>query len=347
MLRRIPTTLLVCLAVCLTAIMATYVSAAGPDEPLEVLLKPDPTSTPIPVAQTAKSRATITKNSSKQAVWLCPPAMGISKCKPQMTCMPYIPMQGCILPSTRVGQWDMSVQAFFARTRGKIQWPKNNWWNWAYWRDVDFNDDLQLPAHKTLAQFTAKYQFRPNWAIRYSVMSAEFNGGGQPTNNYGFYFGNQFFSYGQQLNSKWQHTYQRLGVVYDAVRTCNAAVAVFADWVHADDRIDVNCATCGWQTSTFSKGTDSAMVGLEFQRCLKTMANGGTFSCDNKAGVIFLDDVEGWDVQAGARYSIPLNYGRWGYMKGGYRLVDLKKNQADFLFNNTLEGGYMEFGFIF
>jgi hypothetical protein len=88
-------------------------------------------------------------------------------------------------------------------------------------------------------------------------------------------------------------------------------------------------------------------VGLELQRCIKTAANGGTFSFDHKAGVIFLDDVEGWDVQAGARYSIPLNYGRWGYMKGGYRYVEIKKSQSDYAFKHALEGGYMEFGFIF
>ena len=51
--------------------------------------------------------------------------------------------------------------------------------------------------------------------------------------------------------------------------------------------------------------------------------------------------------QAGARYSIPLNCGRWGYFKGGYRSVDIKKGEPKLVFNQALEGGFMEFGFIF
>ena len=45
--------------------------------------------------------------------------------------------------------------------------------------------------------------------------------------------------------------------------------------------------------------------------------------------------------------AIPLNAGRSGYVKAGYRLVELKKSQNDFLLKDALEGGYMEFGFIF
>jgi hypothetical protein len=89
------------------------------------------------------------------------------------------------------------------------------------------------------------------------------------------------------------------------------------------------------------------MAGMEFQRCFKTAPNGGTLSWDCKAGGIFLDDTVGGDVEAGARYSIPLNCGRSGYVKGGYRFVDLKKTQYDFVFKNTLSGGFIEGGFIF
>ncbi len=356
MLRRIPSTPLVCLAVFLLTCLATASWAAGQSEPLEILLKPDNNSQQLPVAQTAKSRTGVTKHSAKSAVWFCPPYGGISKVKPMPAfCPPMMPMgmPPCILPTARQGQWDMSVQVFFARTRGKIQWPRYSWLMgganyWGY-EGADFNDDLALPKHKVIPEFTAKYQFRPNWGIRYSILADEFNGGGETStsNWWGFWFGNQFFGWGQPVQSKWKHTYSRLGLVYDAVKNCSGSVSVFANWVHTDDRIDVGCSFCGFQTATFSKGGDSAMAGLELQRCLKTAANGGTLSCDTKAGVIFLDDVEGYDVQAGARYSVPLNSGRWGYLKGGYRVVELKKGQSDYIFNHALEGGYMEFGFIF
>ncbi len=350
MLRRIPVTPLVCLVILVSAVFATSVNAAGPNEPLEVLLKPD-NSTLTPVVQTARSRNTISRHSSKQAVWVCPPPpMGITKVKAIPACAPPMPFNMCILPQPRAGQWDMSAQVFFARSRGKIQWPRQSWYYSYGWnQDVDFNDQLGLPAHQVLAQFTAKYQFRPNWAIRGSLIRSDFNGdgGGQSWNNWGFYFGNQWFTNTWGINTKWEHGYYRLGLVYDAVKNCRAAVSIYADWVHTDDKIGVNCSYCGYQTSVFSKGGDSAMVGLELQKCLATTRNGGTFSLDNKAGVIFFDNVEGWDVQAGAKYSVPLNYGRWGYMKGGYRLIDLKKSQPDLIFNHALEGGFMEFGFIF
>jgi hypothetical protein len=57
--------------------------------------------------------------------------------------------------------------------------------------------------------------------------------------------------------------------------------------------------------------------------------------------------VEGWDIQLGLRYSIPLNCGRAGFASGGYRFISFKKSQPDYLWENTLEGGYLEFGLIF
>ncbi|MBM3301219.1 MAG: hypothetical protein FJY85_14850, partial [Deltaproteobacteria bacterium] len=120
-----------------------------------------------------------------------------------------------------------------------------------------------------------------------------------------------------------------------------------AGWVHVDDKITLGCWACWNWANVFTKSIDAMITGLEFQRCLKTAANGGTFSFDHKANVIFLDDVEGYDLEAAARYSVPLNCGRWGYVKGGYRFVQLKKSQSDLLLSTTLEGGFVEGGFIF
>jgi hypothetical protein len=176
----------------------------------------------------------------------------------------------------------------------------------------------------------------------------EANGGGQPTGYLMFGPSQQYaYGYGQSVSSKYQHAYHRLGLMYDALKSCQATVKIFADWVHAEDRIEVSsCVGCN-QSSIFSKTTDAAATGIEFQKCLKTARNGGTLSCDWKAGAIFLDNVEGWDVQAGAQYAIPMNCGRSGYVKAGYRLVELKKGQNDFLLADAVEGGFMEFGFIF
>ncbi len=78
---------------------------------------------------------------------------------------------------------------------------------------------------------------------------------------------------------------------------------MFVDWVHAEDKITVISSITVGQNSVFSKGTDAVITGLEFQRLMKTTSNGAELSCDCKVGGIFLDDVEGWDAQAGAKYT--------------------------------------------
>lgn len=354
MLRRIPSTPLVCLFILLSTFFVTAAWAAGPDESLEILLKPNQAGgTPVPAAQKVAARpAKMRSDVSQGRVTFVPPA-GITKVKPE--CVPF-PMMGrpmCILPTTRQGQWDISGQVLFARAKGGIQWPRLDqnwgWWGgyWGYARDVDLNDDLQLPSHKEYLEFAIKYQFRPNWAIRYAILGNEINGSGWPQNTMGFVFGYNLYSTGQAIGSKWAHTYQRVTLVYDAVKTCSSNVSVFAGWAHSDDKITVSCFNCGYWNNTFSKSMDNAIAGIELQRCLRTTANGATFSLDCKAAGLFMDNSEGYDVEAGAKYSIPLNTGRWGYAKGGYRVVALKKTENEWLFKNQLEGGFVELGFIF
>jgi hypothetical protein len=352
MLRRIPATPLVCLVLFLSTLLFGAAWAAGPDESLEVLLKPDKQgASHVGATHKATPRQAAKYRRAATPTMIPYPPAGICKVKPA-ACMGFPMAPPCILATPLPRQWELGVQVFFATMKGKIAYPRypqyyySNWWNMD---GADLVDHLQLPKHDPVVEVTAKYQFRPNWAIQYSGLYKEFNGGGQPWDY--FWFGSQwggYFGYGQSIQSKWQHSYQKVGLVYDALRTCSSKVSVFGEWMHADDRIDVGCPTCGYYTSTFSKGMDGASVGMEVRRCLKTISNGGTFSCEYKVAAMFLDNIEGWDVQAGARYSIPLNSGnRWGYLKGGYRLIDLKKSQNDFAFKHALEGGFMEMGFIF
>ncbi len=356
MLRRIPYTLLVCLAIFLSTILGSALWAASPEQSAQMLLAPDKASTPHgPAVQQAKTRPSmVSKAGPLPAMLSCPPPLGITKVRPVIG-LPYGAAPGCILPGPLPGQWEIGAQVFFARVTGKVQWPRYSSYYYGYAGQggddslaADFGDSLMLPKHAAVVEIKARYQFKPNWAARYSVIPFALDGGGLPDFSRQFVFGNFQFTSGLPIQTKWQHAYHRVGLVYDAVRTCSSKVSVFADWVHVDDRIDVNCAPCSFIQQTFSKNTDSSMVGLEVQRCVATTCNGATFSCDYKAGAIFLDDVEGWDVELGGRYSMPLNNAtRWGYMKGGYRLVNLKKSQSDFLLKDSLEGGFMELGFIF
>lgn len=355
MLRRTPSTLLVCLVLFLSTVLINTAWPADPQEALDVLLKPNDAGATADVKRhKAKPRpGYIAVPPPVPFLAPYPPPAGITKVKAPAAC-PVVPYGApCILPQPLPRQWDMSVQFIFARTRGTIAWPRNSWWYTGWWgsgNEADLNDNLGLPAHWTLVQFTARYQFRPNWAVRYSILPFEISGGRGWWDYWSwnqFVFGPLLVTPGLPYNSKWQHQYHRLGLVYDAVKTCSTVLSVFADWVHTEDQISLNCISCGFQTAIFSKGGDSAIAGLELQQCIKTTWNGATLSCDYKAGFIFLDDVQGWDIQLGLKYTIPLGCGRWGYTKGGYRFIDYKKSQPDILFENAIEGGFWEFGFIF
>jgi hypothetical protein len=354
MLRRIPFTPLVSLVIFLSTIILNASWAAGPDESLEILLKPNQSSViAAPAVPKANSRF-ISKVAAPQAAYLCvpPPPPGISKIKSSLSPV-YEFAPPCILPAPRMSQWEMSFGVIFANMGGYIGWPRYSLWYWGWLGNTenrtDFNTGLQLPIYAAWPTFTASYHFRPNWALRYSVLWNQINGGGWPQDYvlFGPQWGGGFF-YGWNIQTIFQHAYHRVGLVYDAIHTCGAKVSVFADWVHTDTKIAAGCPSCGyWYTPTWSNSVNAAMAGLEFQSCIKTAPNGGSLSWDMKAGGIFLDDTVGADVEAAARYSIPLNCGRAGYVKGGYRFVNLKKTQYDFVFNNTLQGGFVEGGFIF
>jgi len=356
MLRRIPSTPLVCLVIFLSTIFLNASWAAAPDESLDILLKPNQgVSAPVTAAHKAKTRAGF-RAAAPAAVVLYPPLppLGITKVKPQGICGPVGPgFSGCILPMPMPGQWEMGVQMIFGRTRGIVAWPRYTpYLAWGSENSVNLNDDLGLPAHAVVPEFTARYQFRPNWSFRYTVIGFQFNGGNGTfqggSNGFGVtYFGNIPLTWGLQVSSQWQHTWQTLELVYDALKTCNSVLSISGGWLHTDDRITANCVQCGYYTGIFSKGGDSGYVAMQLQQCVRTAQNGGSFSLDNKVGAIFGDDAYGWDIQLGGRYSIPLNCGRSGYAKGGYRFVDYKKNQQDFILTNAIEGGFVEFGFIF
>jgi hypothetical protein len=354
MLRRIPFTPLVCLVILVSTCLFNVCWAAGPDESLEILLKPNQTS----AATTRIVQPTKARRTAGASYYGAPPAL-ITKVKPpiQTICSPGFQPPTCILPTPQVGQWQIGAQALFARLRGNISWPNmnQNWWwgyNSGFNNNPSFSDSLQLPGYQVLPAVDARYQFRPRWSVRFWALGNETKGGGWVQDS--FYFGFTQGSYtpylynnGNMITTRWQHGYYQVGLLYDAIKTCNTMLSVFGGWMHTDDRIDAGCINCGWQANTFSKSMDTVSVGLELQKCVMTSSTGGTFSFDNRATAMFADNVTAWDVQLGGRYSIPLNYGRWGYLKGGYRYINQNKNQLDYALNYTIDGGFAELGFIF
>jgi hypothetical protein len=258
----------------------------------------------------------------------------ITKCKPSGcelpgVCMPE-PGIPCILPMRNCRQWEFSVQGFFARTRGKISWPLHP--------TVDFNDGLGLDSHKTLFEYSARYQFRPNWALYYSIMPIELESHYTPVMFPGTIF-----------KSKWENYYQQVGIMYQPIRSCSAAISIYSGWFFNDERLTMDSGDycVANRVRKIDRTRNMVISGIELQKCIRTMCNGGSLSCDSKVGIAYLDGAFGLDVQTGLQYSIPLNCGRWGYAKGGYRLINLKEDRNDSKIDTFLEGWFTELGIVF
>jgi hypothetical protein len=90
-----------------------------------------------------------------------------------------------------------------------------------------------------------------------------------------------------------------------------------------------------------------AMVG-QFEKCLKTTYTKATLSLQCVAAGAFLDDAVGAEAETALKYSIPMNNGRRGFVKGGYRYLTYKKKSSDArMFDIALEGGFLQAGLVF
>ena len=275
-------------------------------------------------------------------------AKPITKCKPPL-CPPMspcgiAPAPPCKLPSRMCGQWELATQVFFARTRGTVRWPAQVLGIPA--TEADLNDDLGIPSHQTLLEYSAYYQIRPTWAVFYSVMPISLEGTTVP--NRTIYFGQIPIPAFIPVNTKWDFLYQRVGLLYQPILTCSASVSIYNSWLFNDQRLKVNNSVCPLSTCTaLDRTRNMVMSGINVQKCIRTMCNGGTLSCDNRIGLGYLDGTFALDVQAGFRFSVPMNCGRWGFARGGYRLINFTENRTDLRFDVGLEGGFVEGGLIF
>ncbi|MGD9818050.1 MAG: hypothetical protein AB7V04_05040 [Desulfomonilaceae bacterium] len=259
-------------------------------------------------------------------------------------------LETCFLPVTRHKGWELEAQALFARTKGKVMfWNSNYGYGWGYGGygyqpNTDFNSQLGLPEHAVVPSFMAKYRFQPRWSMQYSIMPTAFDATTSPDNY--FQFGTMNYSTGQGVKSKWERLYQRIGLVYDPILTRTSRVGVFADYVRLNERLSVyQQGCCG---STFDNDLNMTMAGIEIEKCLKSTRFWNALSIEGRAGVAFGDDAQGADMSAGLKYSVPLNNGRSGFIKGGYRYLTYKKKYSDVkMIDTAMDGGFVEMGFIF
>ncbi|MCX5861177.1 MAG: hypothetical protein WCG29_05285 [Desulfomonile sp.] len=297
--------------------------------------------------QTTASQTSETKEISKvkeKKIVKCRPSQqqGYTVVSPAQLYSP-----NCMLPVARTRGWELDAQAMFARSKGKVRFfsgPYGYAYTSTFLTDLDMNSDLGLPEHKWVGSFSAKYGFRPRWSLRYSIMPTTLEG--MAAQNTNINFGYTIASFGANTKVKWERLYQRIGLGYDPINTPSLRVSVFGDYVRLNEKLSVvQVGCCG---STFDNDLNMAMAGVEVQRCLKTTNLFNTLSLECKAGIAFGDDAVGSDLATALRYSIPMNNGRWGFVKGGYRYLTYKKKYSDIkMMETAMDGGFLEAGFIF
>lgn len=253
----------------------------------------------------------------------------------------------CIIPIPAKGQFIVGPKLFFPRIRGDAR------------RDapgataapglVDFEDHLGFKRGGNMVwSIEALYQFRPSMGIRYSFSPMTFETSGEART--AFNFGGQSFSVGSLVRTKWERFQHRAGILYNVSYTTNSLTSFYADWLHIDDKLVVSGAGGTGRTATapviWNDAKNLAVVGLEFNRGLRNY-RGNTLSLDCKAGIAFLDDTIGYEAEAGLTYMIPIKTGRFGFVKGGYQYMSLKKESNRDTFNSSMDGAFVKFGFLF
>lgn len=343
-----PKTLLVCLAFLLTSIAAEaqaqvwdFRQAALGDRQEDLT---SPPMTPPPGPPTATQSKPIRKVKPSAEIVKCRPAYGVIPT--QQGALPFGFVTNCVLPITRPQGWELDAEGMFARTKGKARLIRGAFGFTPFGvEDADFNSDMQLPDHSFVGTFSVRYRFRPQWSVRYSIMPTVIEGSGQPGRS--FPWGTLTQSgFGQTVRTKWERLYQRIGMAYEPIRTYSSRVSVFGDYVRLNEKVNVfQVGCCG---DTLDNDLNMGMAGLEFEQCLRTGRQCNTLSLECKAGVAFGDEAFGADLSSGLKYSISMNNGRWGYLKGGYRYVSFKKSYSDVrMIDTAMEGGFLAVGVVF
>jgi hypothetical protein len=250
--------------------------------------------------------------------------------------------QDCCLPAPAPKQFVVGPSVFFPRLRGDARRP---WGGIGAGQPslVHFDEHLKLGKSSSVVwSIDALYQMQPRLGLRYSFTPIHIDGGGAADSAFNF-MGHSFTS-GTQVRSKWESYQHRAGLIFNVNRTPNSVTSVFADWLYIQDKLTVSGGAIA--SSTWDENKSLAVLGLEFNKCLKNF-RGNTLAFTCKGGLAFLDDHFGYDAAASLNYIIPIKRGRFGFLSGGYRYAHLKKEKDNEVFSTTMDGAFVQMGFLF
>jgi len=249
----------------------------------------------------------------------------------------------CCLPMPAKGQFVLEPRVFFARVSGEAR--RGTDITGVQTATVNFDDHLGFKkSGNAIWSIDALYQIRPRWGIRYSFSPMVLEATNSPVT--AFSFAGQTFAAGTPVHSKWERFEHRAGLVFALSRTNYSSTNFFAEWLNVQDRLTIGGAGGTTVPGTMNDTKNMAVTGLEFDKCLKNY-RGNTLALSGKGSIAFLNDSIGYDAEAALSYLIPIQKGRFGFVKGGYRYAYLKKDRPARMFNTTLDGPFVQVGFLF
>jgi hypothetical protein len=247
----------------------------------------------------------------------------------------------CFLPTPAKGQFQIEPKVTFGRIQGEarrgLEVPG------LQSSLVDFDDHLGLKKSGNVVwSVEALYQFRPRWGIRYSFTPIFQESSNFPRTSFNF-MGTTFAS-ATEVRSKWDHVEHRAGIYFNLSQTQHSLTNVYADWLNVQDKLSIGTGVTS--PVVWNDTKNLAVTGLEFSRCLKNF-HGNTLAFKGKGGIAFLNDTIGYEAEVGLSYLIPIKTGRFGVVEGGYRYSHLKKDRPTEVFGTTIDGAFLQVGFLF
>ncbi|MEW6136778.1 MAG: hypothetical protein AB1733_00995 [Thermodesulfobacteriota bacterium] len=251
----------------------------------------------------------------------------------------------CFLPTAAPRQFEAGAEVWFGRIQGQIAKGGGFFLPGEQPSVVDFDDHLGMgKSGNVMWKAMAHYQVAPRWGIHYSFSPFTMEATGTSQNTFTF-MGTTVVA-GTPVRSRWDRYEHRAGLVFDVTRSPNSVTSLYADWMYIQDKVAIRQALGGLQNMVWDADKNLAVAGIELKKCLKNF-RGNTLALNCKAGIAFLDDHNGYELEAGLSYILPIKQGRFGFLKGGYRYAQLTKDKNLELFKTKIDGAFVEAGFIF
>ncbi len=249
----------------------------------------------------------------------------------------------CCLPAAAAKQFVLAPEVWFVRLSGEAR--KDSQLTFGNASMVDLTEDLNLPRHgNPMWSIKAHYQFAPKWGVHYSFTPMTMEATGVLDRS--FDFAGQSFTAGSTVRTKWERSVHTAGLVFNLSRTRNSMASVFGEWRYYQDKLTIASWPAVGTPVVWDDDKNVMALGVQFQKCLKNY-KGNTLALGCKGSVVFLDDHWGYDAEAALNYMIPIKRGRFGFVKGGYRYAHLEKDLDRESFSTTMDGAFVEVGFLF